>query len=187
MSDVELTDKMSLEELQKTEEYIRLTPKQQLWVSTYIQNGMEHGDYNPILATKLAFSCQTDESARTMSYSLMYNIHIVEVLNLHFRTEPIDAFLKLIDRAINNKKITHAQVELLRLKCEILGLKNRLPVYNGEEGGVRLPEGVENVPAVSIDPENRRPQTRKPGRKPRKNLENSGKKPPQTNSTGYEF
>lgn len=174
MSDVELTNKMPLEDVQKTPEYARLTPKQRLWVSTYIQDGMEHGDYNPIHATKTAFACKTEDGARIFSYSVLANIHVIEVLNLHFRLEPIEAFIKLIDRAISNKKITHAQVQALRLKCELQGILNRLPVFlNDAESGPRISEQVEKaivVPAQSL-------QHRKRGR-PRKNPEKPKVEPP---------
>ncbi len=168
MSDVQLTDKMPLDEIQKTVEYARLTPKKRLWVSTYIQSGMEHGDYDPILATRTAFECRSDENARIMSYSILENIHIIEVLNMHFRVDPLDAFIKIIDRAIRNKKISHAQVQALRLKCELLGIANRLPVADGPtEGSPVISDKVAGTPAVSSKPEQRRKHRK--AEKPAKN------------------
>lgn len=167
MSDVELTSKLSLDELQLTPEYGKLTPKQRLWVSTYIQSGMEHGEYDAILATRTAFAVKSMENARIMSYSVLENIRVIEVLNIHFKLDPIAAFSKIIDRAISNKKITMAQVQALRLKCELLQRQHKLPVMLGPtEGGAQLNQESENATLIP----NQNQELRKRGR-PRKNPE----------------
>ena len=165
MSDVELTTRLPLEEVQKTPEYARLTPKQRLWISTYIESGMALGEYDGILATRTAFACRNQENARIMSYSLLENIHIIEVLNIHFRLDPIAAFGKIIDRAIANKKISMSQIQALRIKCELLLRHNRLPVGTGPtDGGTQLSQASENATILPAQ------NFRKPG-KPRKTPE----------------
>jgi hypothetical protein len=124
---VDKSTRMPLIELEKTQEYQRLTPKQQLFVATYCEGGLATGVYDPIAATRTAYECKSVEVARIMSYSLMQNIRIVAVLNRHFGTEPIEAFVVMLDRAIYNKKLTVAQVQALRLKADILGYRNSLP------------------------------------------------------------
>lgn len=125
MSDT--STKLSLAELEPLQEYQRLTPKQRLFIATYCEGGLATGVYDPIAACRTAYQCKSVEVARIMSYSLMQNIRIVAVLNRHFGTEPIEAFLVMLDRAINNKKLTVAQIQALRLKAEVLGYGNRLP------------------------------------------------------------
>ena len=62
-----------------------------------------------------------------MSYALLKSVHIIAVLNRHFQTEPIEAFLETIDRAINSRKVTMAQVQAMRLKSNVLGFTSGIP------------------------------------------------------------
>ena len=115
--------RLTLEELRVLPEFLMLTQKQQLFVSTYVSAGMaEGGHYNVASAIKTAYDCNSEEAVRVMSYGMMQNIRILAVLNLHFGVSPTDQFLKDLDRAIRNKKITRAQVELLALKSRMLGI-----------------------------------------------------------------
>ena len=119
--------RLTLEELESTQEYQRLTQKQQLFVATYIEGGLLDGQYDAIAATRTAYKCKSAEVARIMSYSILANIRIVEVLNRHFNVEPIEEFLRTLDRAIRNKKLTQAQISALHLKARILGFDSKLP------------------------------------------------------------
>lgn len=125
MSD--LSRRISVEALKKTPEFQRLTAKQQLFVETYCGGGMIDGIYNAVGATMVAYRCKSMEVARIMSYSLLANIRIVEVLARHFNAEPIEDFLVELNRAIHNKKLTLAQLQALKLKADVLGFTVRLP------------------------------------------------------------
>lgn len=122
--------RMPLEELQQTPEFLALTKKQQLFVATYVQGG-EAGEYDPVEAVMVAYKCKNRNIARIMSYNMLSNIRIVAALNRHWMRAPLDAFLLVLDRAIRNRHLKHAQVEALRLKCELLGIVNNLP-HSGE-------------------------------------------------------
>lgn len=119
--------KLTLDEVQQTQEYAILTPKQQLFVASYIQGGMQTGIYDPVSAVQLSYHCENPESARVMSYAMMNNIRIIEALNRHFNSEPIESFLKEVSRAIRNKKLSVSQVQALKLKADLLGFAARLP------------------------------------------------------------
>jgi len=118
--------KMDLENLVKTQEYNRLTPKQRMFVSTYIQSGLETGIYDQVTAVKSAYDCKNEESARIMGYSMLANINVIQVLNRHFGTEPIDQFLVTLERAIRNRNLTVAQFHALKLYCDLKGFENAL-------------------------------------------------------------
>jgi len=139
----DLSRRLPLAELQNTQEYQRLTQKQKLFVATYCEGGMVDGNYDPVAATQTAYACKTLEIARVMSYALMSNIRVVAVLNRHFNAEPIEEFLVLLDRAINNKHLTLAQLQALKLKCDILGYANRLPGAPGIPRNVIPPDIAE--------------------------------------------
>lgn len=123
----EPSKRLTLPELEETLEYQKLTPKQRLFVATYCAGGLADGKYDAVAATMTAYQCKSIEVARIMSYSMLQNIRIIAVLNRHFQTEPIEDFLVQLDHAINNKRLTVAQVTALKIKCEILGFGNRLP------------------------------------------------------------
>jgi len=153
--------RMTVAELEETPEYQRLTPKQKLFIATYCDGGLSTGRYDAVAATLTAYKCKTPEVARIMSYSVMANIRIVAVLNRHFATEPIEEFLTMLDRAINNKKLTMAQLGALQLRCQILNLGNRLP----NKAKILRPDVVADAkakPKKSIEP---KPVT--PSKKPK--------------------
>jgi hypothetical protein len=152
--------RLTLAQVKDTQEYSVLTGKQQLFIETYIQTGIDTGKYEPIDATVTAYKCKSRENARVMSYALMANIKIIAVLNRHFNREPIEEFLTQIDRAIQNKKLTVAQMAALKLKGDILGYTTRLP-------------GTNNFPLGTIPPdvrktlvESRKARRAKPTRTP---------------------
>jgi hypothetical protein len=132
-----MTTRLTLDQIKDTQEYSILTGKQQLFVETYCQSGIDTGTYDPILAAMTAYVCKSQENARVMSYALMANIRIVAALNRHFNREPIEEFLVQIDRAIRNKKLTVAQMQALKLKADVCGFSARLP-------------GTANMPAGTI-------------------------------------
>jgi hypothetical protein len=130
--------RLTFEELEQTQEYQRLTPKQKMFVATYVAGGLATGNYDAVSATMTAYKCKSLEVARIMSYSVVANIRIVAVLNRHFAKEPIEEFLTMLDRAINNKKLTPSQLGALQLRCAVLGFANRLP----NKGRVLRPDVV---------------------------------------------
>jgi phage-related baseplate assembly protein len=121
---------MTLEELQKTREFQQLTPKQRLFVSAYCDFGLSSGDYDSVEAAHIAYATRNKEVARVMSYSLLQNFRIIEVLNLHFGMTPNEEFLVQLNRAIRNKKVTPSQVQALRVKCDFLNIGSRIPYEN---------------------------------------------------------
>lgn len=153
--------RLTVEELEQTQEYQRLTPKQRMFVATYVGGGLSTGNYDTVSATMTAYKCKNAEVARIMSYSVVANIRIVAVLNRHFAKEPIEEFLTMLDRAINNKKLTPSQLGALQLRCAVLGYANRLP----NKGRVLRPDVVEDArekPKKAIAP---KPVT--PSKKPK--------------------
>jgi hypothetical protein len=140
--------KMLVEDLQLTQEFQRLTPKQRLFVATYCAGGLLDGNYDPVTATQTAYVCKSAEVARIMSYSLMQNIRVIAVLNRHFNTEPIEEFLVQVDRAIHNKKLTVPQLQALKLKGDILGYTTRLPGMNNFPQGTIPPAVLEATRAA---------------------------------------
>ena len=124
---MEESTRIPITELQNTQEYQRLTPKQRMFVASYCQMGLDTGTYDPVAATQMAYKCRNYETARVMSYDLLSNIRVIAVLNLHFNRQPIEEFLLTLDRAIGSRKVTAAQIQALRLKAYLMGFMTRLP------------------------------------------------------------
>lgn len=117
--------KMSLAELEQRPEYLRLTERQMLFVSTFIADD-QIGHYDPERAVLAAYKCKSRESARVMAYSQMQNPRIIDVLNIYFGRDASAAFLEEVNRAIRNRKLTLAQMEAMMLKSRILGIGTAL-------------------------------------------------------------
>ena len=148
--------RLTLDELRETEEFRILTQKQKLFVAHYC-GGLTSGDYDEIAATLAAYHCKTREVARVMSYSLMNNIKIVAALNRHFNEEPLAAFVKQLDRAIRNKKLTPSQFNALKLKADLMGFGAKLPGV-----GHRAPEqAIERAEAAEAAAKPKRASTYK--------------------------
>ena len=152
----EKSKRLTIEEIKATQEYSILTGKQQLFIETYCQSGIDTGTYDPKSAAMIAYSCKSLEVARIMSYALMSNIRIVAALNRHFNREPLEAFLIQVDRAIINKKLTVAQFNALKLKGDILGYTTRLPGTNNMPSGL-LPADVVEATAEALKAKRKKP------------------------------
>ena len=111
----------------ETPEYRALTPKQQLFCATYIAGGLATGVYDRLDATQKAYVCKDAESVRVMSYAMMGNIRVIEALNRHFNTDPVEEFLQEVSRAIHNRRLSIAQVQALKIKADLLGYAAKLP------------------------------------------------------------
>jgi hypothetical protein len=133
--------RLTLAQVKDTQEYSLLTGKQQLFVETYVQSGIDTGTYDPITSTLTAYRCKSRENARVMSYALMSNLRIIATLNRHFNREPIEDFVIQIDRAIQNKKLSIAQMQALKLKADVLGYGCRLPGADGSGSG-KIPADI---------------------------------------------
>ena len=150
--------KLTLDELRETMEFKRLTQKQQLFVAAYCDGGLLDGNYDPVAATRIAYLCKSPKIANVLSYQLLSNIKIIAAINRHLNLEPLEDLIAQIDRAVMNGKITHAQVEALRLKSAILGFVGRSSATQTSALGI-TPKGTANsIPNV---------ETKKRGR-PRK-------------------
>ena len=161
----ELSNRVPMARLRDTDEFRSLTPKQQLFVETYIAGGVATGHYDPIGSTLTAYACKSRESARVLSHTLMHTLRIVELLSLHFAREPIEDFLLTLNQAIRNKKLTVAQVRALELKAAVMGFKTRLP--GADNRNLPLDTIPEDVAARDKEERKRHRKARsKPGPKP---------------------
>lgn len=148
------SERLTVDQLRVTPEFQKLTQKQRLFVATYVASGLLDGNYDAVVATRTAYQCKNLETARIMSYSLLGNIRIIEVLNMHFNRNATEEFMILLNRAVNNKHVSMAQIEALRLKANILGIGT----------SIRTKRSIGEVPAniVENDKKDRKDRNKKP-------------------------
>ncbi len=146
--------KLTRSELETTHEFQILTPKQKMFVATYVQTGIDTGKYDAVAAVNSAYKCKTEESARIMGYALLSNINIIRVLDRHFGKEPVDSFTDMLERALRNGTITVAQVQAAKMICELKGYAtslNKAPEVPEPPEHAKKPRKAKPKPAVVDD------------------------------------
>lgn len=78
------TKRMPLSELESSMEYLKLSPKMRVFVSSYIGTFLMSGNLEPTFAAHQAYDCKDDESARPQGHRLMQNQKIKDCLKVYF-------------------------------------------------------------------------------------------------------
>jgi hypothetical protein len=110
--------KLTWEEISQTLEFKRLTPKQQMFLCTYISNG-----YDPINACLTAYKCKSERNARIMTYGLLRHFGICMCISLHMGDDPQDTYCNQLARDILKGRITPDSLAAYRLYAEVKGWK----------------------------------------------------------------
>lgn len=116
-----ITGRLTLDELSQTVEFRQLTPKQALWVSTYVMNFLEHGTLDASFAVKTAYDTKSDDVTRITGCKLLANPKIILALNRFWGDSPEAAFLKLVEKALYSRKISVSRVRALELYSRLKG------------------------------------------------------------------
>ena len=103
---------LSIRDLRRSQVFLELTPKLRTMIENYLANG-----YDKTAAVKSAYDCKSIETARTMSFELFAKPSVQAVLAHYFQEDPREAFIREVDRAVRNPRVTDAQVEALRLQA----------------------------------------------------------------------
>jgi hypothetical protein len=123
---------MTPSQLSQTAEFRQLSPKMATWVLSYVQNYLDTGTFDPLVATNAAYKCSTEGNARTFGFQLLANAKINRTLNRFFGYTPEQAFREQVEKAIYKRKISVAQVQALKLFADVNGFgSDSLPKSNG--------------------------------------------------------
>ena len=118
---------MSLDELKRQRCFLDLTERQKLLVESFIVSG---GDRT--FAVQAAYHVANRESARALSYEMLSGTYVTDVLNTFWGRTPREILQQQVDRLCRKKKPTVAEVNALRLKCELAGFTpENMPRVNG--------------------------------------------------------
>jgi len=109
----------ALEEFFKTVEWQRLSPRQKMWLETYLASGRDQQ-----LATNCSYETSGSENARTFSYQVARQKKIQAALNRYFNKGPREIFLDQVQADIKaSRPGSIARARLRKLEAELLGLK----------------------------------------------------------------
>jgi hypothetical protein len=111
-----IKERLSFEQLKQEPCFTNLTPKQRLMIETFIAS---NGDR--VLAVKTAYNAKTLDIARVMAYELFENPKIIACLAIYFQDDPLDVFKRDVQRAWRNKRLSIAQVQAMKLYCDVNG------------------------------------------------------------------
>ena len=87
-------------------------------MESYVSNG-----YDAVKATRAAYNCSTDESARVLSYRVLGAIAVSMVLAIHFGDQPEEAFQKLLWSRLCRGRVTSQEADLFKLYAEVMGFR----------------------------------------------------------------
>ncbi|MFZ3374520.1 MAG: hypothetical protein WA183_03100 [Chthoniobacterales bacterium] len=135
--------RLTLAELQATDCYTELTPRQKVLVDTFVTSG---GDR--LLATQTAYKTASGEVARVMAYRAFATPRVIAALAAYFQSEPLEDFKAEVRRAYRSRKLTIAQVRAMELHADMNGWASAsLPSVHGRD--TRLPEPDQETPKTS--------------------------------------
>lgn len=118
---------LSKREIQQLPSFVRLSECQKTFVLTYVETGG-----NRDAAAKAAFSGKP-ESIRTIGYLVLSKPHVRKCIDEAMQMSRRDQFMRDLDDAIRNPKLTMAQVHALVAKGRALRLIPRDYAVGGWE------------------------------------------------------
>jgi hypothetical protein len=123
----------SLAKVQATAAWGLLTPKQAIFCERYIQSGACCGVYDIQAAMKAAYNTSSERNLRSLTYEVLANRRVRDVLALHFNQSPRDLFLADLEKTISCEKgIAKIQAQKLYAKLAF-GVEDSQPTATTEE------------------------------------------------------
>jgi hypothetical protein len=108
---------LSTEELHTTAEYLRLPTKQRAFVDSFIANGHDK------LAAYQALHPTTKKTSVEAAANKLFTLPAVRAaLNIYFQVDEMEAVKAEIKKALQDKKITAARVQALKLFAAAHGI-----------------------------------------------------------------
>lgn len=107
---------MTKEAFHASKEYLSLTPRQRVWVDTFIDS------QSAPLATKTAYGDKTDEGYRSMlTKKVETSVRVIAALDLFYGRSPREKFIRDLEMNIQNSEGI-AKIEGQKLLAKVLGL-----------------------------------------------------------------
>jgi len=131
--------RVPLATIQATAAWGLLSPKQATFCAKYIQSGVDSGVYDLRSAMKAAYNASSERNLRCLTYEVLANRRVRDVLALHFNQSPRDLFLADLEKSIDREKgIAKVQAQKLYAKLAF-GIEDSQPSQPTAEGKTESP------------------------------------------------
>ena len=112
---------LTFAELEQTPQFRKLTIKQQFWLRSYIESGLDG-----IWATQVVFECTALGSARAYSYEILQNKKIIAALNWYFRRTDSEILLNEVRADIAaSRPGSPARAKLREIEAKLISKPKR--------------------------------------------------------------
>jgi len=129
-----------LAKVQATAAWGLLSPKQAAFCAKYIQSGADSGVYDLQAAMRAAYNASSERNLRCLTYEVLANRRVRDVLALHFNLSPRDLFLADLENSISREKgIAKIQAQKLYARLAF-GVEDSQPPTKSESDGVEFPQ-----------------------------------------------
>jgi len=108
-------ERLTIEQLRAEQVFTDLTPRQQKMIETFASSG------DRIQAVLAAYNAKSPEVARVMAYEFFANPKVVACLTVYFQDDPLEVFKREVRRAYHNKNLSVAQVQAMKMFCDLNG------------------------------------------------------------------
>jgi phage terminase small subunit len=110
--------RVPLAEIRTTAAWGLLTPKQAVFCERYIQSGVDSEVYDVQAAMKAAYSASSERNLKCLTYEVLANHRVREVLAIHFNQSARDLFLEELEKSISREK-GPAKIQAQKLYAKI--------------------------------------------------------------------
>jgi hypothetical protein len=140
-------ERLTFEQLRAEPVFRDLTPRQQKMIETFIAS---NGDR--LQAVQSAYNAKSAEVARVMAYEFFASHKVVACLTAYFQDDPLEVFKRDLRRAMTSKKLTVAQVQAMKIYCDVHGWGSKsLPDLHGRDAKPDEDAAVSETPRPDRD------------------------------------
>jgi hypothetical protein len=133
--------RVPLAKIRTTAAWGALTAKQAIFCERYIQSGTDRGVYDVRDAMKDAYNASSERNLKCLTYEVLANRRVREVLAIHFNQSARDLFLAELEKSISCEKgIAKIQAQKLYAKIAFGVEDSQRPEKSEEDDAVDAPQ-----------------------------------------------
>jgi hypothetical protein len=133
--------RVPLAEIRTTAAWGALTAKQAIFCERYIQSGADRGVYDVQVAMKAAYNTSSERNLTCLTYEVLANRRVRDVLAIHFNQSARDLFLADLEKSIRREKgMTKIQAQKLYAKIAFGVEDSQRPAQSEADDAVDSPQ-----------------------------------------------
>ena len=103
-----MATKLTVEQWEQTVEFKRLSPRQKMWVRSYVETK------DPLFASHVAYDFNTEEGFRVCGYEQLSKCRVLMALHKFFGTTPKASLRELVEKAIVTGRFSPASLRAMQ-------------------------------------------------------------------------